>query len=216
MAEGDPVAAPELERAMSRENFRWWLCLTPASVFALLAWGLKDESPFAFDQPLQLAVHGIAGSGPDHVAWWLARIGYGYGVIPFGVLLIAVLAVRHRFRDAGFIFAALGGSLLSNVVLRLAFARPRPTLWVPAEIQHSFGFPSGHAMADATLAVVVTALAWNGRWRWPILLLSTAFALLVGVSRVYNGVHYPSDVLAGWCAGVAWGMAMHLLVFRSP
>lgn len=216
MAEGDPVAAPELARAMSRENIRWWLCLTPASVFGILAWGLKDGNPFAFDRPFQLAAHGIAGYGPDQVAWWLARIGYGYGVIPFGVLLVAVLAVRHRFRDAGFVFAALGGSLLSNVALRLVFARPRPTLWVPAEIQHNFGFPRGHAMADATLVVIVTALVWNGRWRWPIILLSTAFALLVGASRVYNGVHYPSDVLAGWCAGVPWAMAMHLLIFRSP
>ncbi len=188
----------------------------PAAVFGLLAWVLEHGSDFAFDGPLQLAIHGIAGSSLDRLAWWLARVGYGYGVIPFGVVLVAVFAVRRRFRDAGFVFAALGGSMLLNMALRIAFARPRPTLWAPAEIQHSFGFPSGHAMADATLAVVVTALAWNGRWRWPVILLSTAFGLLVGASRIYNGVHYPSDVLAGWCAGVSWGIAMHMLAFRSP
>ncbi len=150
------------------------------------------------------------------MAWWLARIGYGVGVIPLDVLLLIVLTARHRLRDARFALIALGGSLLLDEALKIVFARPRPTLWMTAEHQHTFGFPSGHAMACATLAVVVSALAWRERWRWPILLVSIAFALIVGASRIYIGVHYPSDVLAGWSAGVAWAMATHLLVFRMP
>lgn len=201
--------------AWRRLDPRWWLCLVPVAVFVALASMLLGGMPFAFDRPLLLALHGIAGAGLDRVAWWLARVGYGFGVIPFDVLLVVVLVARKCSRDAGFAVAALGGSLLLDRALKHAFARTRPTLWIPSEIQHSFGFPSAHAMACATLAVVVTALAWRGRWRWPVLVFSTAFASMVGASRVYIGVHYPSDVLAGWCVGVAWAMAMHLLVFRS-
>jgi len=215
MADGEAVDTPGVMHASQRRDHRWWLCFVPAVGFVVLASMLLAGIPFAFDRPLLLAVHGIAGAGLDRVAWWLARVGYGFGVIPFDVLLAVVLAVRHRLRDAGFAVAALGGSLLLDEALKTAFARTRPTLWIPAEVQHSFGFPSAHAMASATLAAVATALAWRGHWRWPILLLSTAFALMVGASRVYIGVHYPSDVLAGWCAGVAWAIAMHLLVFRS-
>ena len=215
MADGEPVSDPGLMHALRRRDHRWWLCLVPAMVFVVLASMLLAGIPFAFDHPVLLAAHRIAGAGLDRVAWWLARVGYGFGVIPLGILLAVALVARHRFRDARFAIAALGGSLLLDEAMKAAFARVRPTLWVPAEIQHSFGFPSAHAMACATLVVVVTALAWRGRWRWPILLFSTAFALLVGASRVYIGVHYPSDVLAGWCAGVTWAMAMHLLVFRS-
>jgi len=214
MADGDPVSDPRNIPALRRRDLRWWLCMVPALVFVSLASKLQAEIPFAFDRPVQLAVHGIAGVGLDRLAWWLARVGYGFAVIPFDVLLVIALAARRRFRDAGFAIAALGGSLLLAEALKAAFARTRPTLWVPAEVQHSFGFPSAHAMACATLATVVSALAWHGRWRWPVVVLSTAFALLVGTSRIYIGVHYPSDVLAGWCAGVTWAMAMHLLFFR--
>lgn len=216
MADGDRAGDPGPMRTLRSLDSRWWLCLVPALAFIVLASRLRAGVLFEFDRPILLAAHGIAGADLDRVAWWLARLGYAFGVIPFDVLLAVVLAVRHRFRDAGFVIAALGGSLLLDEVLKVVFARPRPTLWLPTETQHTFGFPSGHAMADATLVVVVTALAWRGRWRWPILLVLTVFALLVGASRVYNGVHYPSDVLAGWCAGVTWAMAMHLLVFPRP
>jgi len=213
MTDDARVADSAAQQTPRRLDGRWWICLAPATVFVILASMLQAAS-FAFDRPIMLAIHGIAGVGLDRAAWWLARIGYGFGVIPLDVLLAIVLALRHRLRDAGFAIAALGGSLLLDEALKIAFARPRPTFWVPAEIQHSFGFPSGHAMAVATLATVVTALAWRGRWQWPVLLFSAAFALIVGASRIYIGVHYPSDVLAGWSAGVAWAMAMHLLFFH--
>jgi len=213
MADGEPVGDSIVMQASRRRDHRWWLCTVPVIVFAVLVSMVLAGLPFAFDRPVLLAGHGMAGAGLDRLAWWLARVGYGFGVIPFDVLLVGVLFAFRRFREAAFALVALGGSLLLDEAMKSAFARNRPMLWVPAEVQHGFGFPSGHAMACATLAAVVTALAWRGRWRWPVLLLSTAFALLVGASRIYIGVHYPSDVLAGWCAGVAWAMAMHLLVF---
>jgi uncharacterized membrane protein YfcA len=71
-------------------------------------------------------------------------------------------------------------------------------------------------MGSATLATALVLLAWRTRYHWPALVLLPAFALTVGVARIYLGVHYPSDILAGFAVAVAWVMAMHQVVGRAP
>src|SRR5690606_17364220 len=86
--------------------------------------------------------------------------------------------------------------------------------WPPLAPETSFSFPSGHAMQSMALATALLVLAWNTRWRWPVLLAGAAFTGIVGLSRVYLGVHFPSDVLAGWCASLAWAVGLALLFRR--
>jgi membrane-associated phospholipid phosphatase len=60
--------------------------------------------------------------------------------------------------------------------------------------------------------LAMTLLCWPTRWRWPVITASALFVVLVGLSRIYLGVHYPSDILAGWTAAIAWTIGMYILV----
>ncbi|SMQ95553.1 phosphatidylglycerophosphatase B [Xanthomonas fragariae] len=95
------------------------------------------------------------------------------------------------------------------------FQRERPSLWESIAPESTFSFPSGHAMGSMTLAAVVVALAWNTRWRWPVTIVASLFALLVGVSRIYMGVHYPTDILGGWSAALVWVVGLYLVMFHG-
>lgn len=187
-----------------------WIGVVALLAFVACAIAMSTGATAGIDDLVLRWMHAQAAPPLDALAWWLARIGYGYGVLPFDALLVLALLMLHRRRDAMFAALALGPSLLLNTALKLTFARPRPVLdWPAAEVQHTFSFPSGHAMATATLAAVLVLLAWRGqgglaRWRWPVAALAAGFSSLVGVSRVYVGVHHPVDVIAGWAMGIAW------------
>ena len=188
--------------------------LLPLWLFAELADEVRELEAMAFDDSLLLWLRNRAAPGLDAFFVFISQVGYAWGVIPVDIgLCLALLALR-RWRQAVFAIAALGGSALLNLATKAFFQRDRPSLWESIAPEGTWSFPSGHAMGSMTLAAVVVLLCWPGRWRWPVLLAALAFTGLVGLSRLYLGVHYPSDVLAGWAAGLAWVSACHLVLFR--
>ncbi|MEO8160496.1 MAG: phosphatase PAP2 family protein [Arenimonas sp.] len=208
-------------RFLSRESLRilgvFLLVVLPLWGFAGLADELREGEGFFFDQPILLALHQIASPGIDALFVTISKLGYQLGVLPADVLIVAWLLYRRRYRDGLFFGLAVIGSLLVNLAVKGHFARLRPELWASIAPEMSYSFPSGHAMGSATLAAALVVLLWRPRWRWWALAGGMAFVLLVGISRVYLGVHYPSDILAGWTAAIAWVMAMHWLVAsRAP
>jgi undecaprenyl-diphosphatase len=138
-------------------------------------------------------------------------VGSGVWVAPFDVLVFAVLLGTRRWIDAFFWALATGGAALLNLLAKHGFARARPDLWPSIAPETSFSFPSGHAMQSMAVAAALVVLLWPTLARWPVLVLGAGFTLLVGVSRVYLGVHFPSDVLAGWAASLAWVAGLALL-----
>ena len=93
--------------------------------------------------------------------------------------------------------------------------RMRPDLWLSITPETTYSFPSGHAMASATLAMAIIMLCWPTRARWWVTIVAIVLAVLVGVSRIYLGVHYPSDILTGWIASIAWVVGIHELIVRK-
>src|SRR5690606_34253779 len=118
------------------------------------------------------------------------------------------LLVDRKPGAAVLILASVGGGTILSSLLKNAFARPRPELVAHLVDVQTSSFPSGHAMLSAVTFLTIGALLAKVQplVRTRIYLISVAILLtfLVGASRVYLGVHYPTDVLAGWSAGAAW------------
>ncbi|MEH6417800.1 phosphatase PAP2 family protein [Pseudomonas sp. CGJS7] len=189
--------------------------LLPLWAFAELADEIHEQEAIVFDVPVLEYAHSLAREGFDRLFVLFSQLGYMYGVVPFDIGLVMVLSLRRRFREASFAAIALGGSALLNIAAKQFFARERPSLWESIAPEHNYSFPSGHAMGSMTLAAVLILLSWRTRWRWPVLALMVPFVPLVGFSRLYLGVHYPSDILAGWSVATAWVVAVYLLVYRA-
>lgn len=187
--------------------------LLPLWGFGELAEDLRDGEVFFFDTPLLQFAHGLAAGNWNGFFVEVSRLGYLYGVVPLDVVIVLVLALQRKLREGLFAGFAIIGSALLNLGAKQLFARQRPSLWESIAPESSFSFPSGHAMGSMTLACVLVLLAWHTRWRWPLLVASSVFVALVGFSRIYLGVHYPSDILAGWSAALTWSIAIYLLVF---
>jgi membrane-associated phospholipid phosphatase len=115
----------------------------------------------------------------------------------------AALATSARRREAAFLLIAMAAELLINLALKSAFARARPPAAEALVHAGGYAFPSGHSMASATFALALAVIAWPTRWRAPAALLAATFALLMGASRIYLGVHWLTDVLAAWAMAVA-------------
>ena len=188
--------------------------MLPMWVFAELADEVHEMEQLVFDDPILLRAHALAGPGLDGFFIVVSKIGYeGVIALDIGIVLL-LLAVRH-WRGATFAALSFCGSALLNLGAKQFFQRNRPTLWESISPEDTFSFPSGHAMGSMTLAAAAVLLAWPTRWRWPALALAAAFVVLVGYSRVYLGVHFPSDILAGWMAATAWVVGVYLVLFHS-
>jgi undecaprenyl-diphosphatase len=120
------------------------------------------------------------------------------------------LFLVRKWATGLFVIAAIASGQVLSSLLKAGVDRPRPELVSHLMQETSLSFPSGHAMISALAYLTLGALASravHGRTaKAYVLSLAVFVALLVGVSRIYLGVHWPSDVLAGWCAGFAWAM----------
>jgi undecaprenyl-diphosphatase len=172
--------------------------------FGWLAYGVAAGTPFDVDRPLLLALHARAQPGLDQLMLLASRVGSGRFMLPLDGAVLVLLLVVRRVRAAVFWVVATGGASLLDTAVKHVFERARPDLWVSIAPESTYSFPSGHAMQTLAPVVAGIVLTWPTRWRAPVAVVGVAFVLVVGVSRAYLGVHYPTDVLAGWLAAAAW------------
>jgi undecaprenyl-diphosphatase len=143
----------------------------------------------------------------------------GVGVLTFLTLASAGFLVLERKRHlAAYLLVAVAGGTLASTLLKLAFDRARPDLVPHGSFVYTSSFPSGHSMLSAITFLTLGALLASGqtniRIRAYLIALAALLTLSVGVSRVYLGVHWPTDVLAGWTAGAAWTLLCWVLAER--
>lgn len=193
------------------------MILLPLYLFGHLAKDVIDHEGFAFDNPLLLFLHLHATPSWDKAMLFFSRIGSAIIIVPFnGAVLVLLLCKRLR-PQSWFWALTVCGAALMNVLAKHAFSRARPDLWLSISPETTFSFPSGHAMQSMAVACGVVALVWHTRWRNASIGIAILFVVAVGISRVYLGVHYPSDILAGWCASFAWVTGLRSAFFhRRP
>jgi len=177
--------------------------LLPFLGFIALAADVYEHDPFAFEQPLMLALHAFSSEPLNRLAAALSAFGNTPGMLPVTVMLSSCLYVLHP-RATYFLLLSLAGSVVFHAVLKQVFDRPRPNLWTPIAPEGDFSFPSGHAMFATSLVAALICLSWPTRWRALMLVLGLTYVLTMMWSRVYSGVHYPTDVLAGALVGLVW------------
>lgn len=136
----------------------------------------------------------------------------GIGILTFVTLASAgFLLLQGKANLARYVVAAVGSGMLLSMLLKLGFDRPRPDLVPHGQIVYTSSFPSGHSMMSAVTYLTLGALLASAQSSWLLkgylLGLAALLTVAVGISRVYLGVHWPTDVLGGWAAGAAWALA---------
>lgn len=191
-------------------------------LFAAIAIAVVNDVTADFDRTLMLSLRDGADTGnPLGPPWFeetaadLTALG-GYPIIVVAIAVVTgALLILKRYAAVAFLLGAIvSGSIVSSL-LKLLFARPRPDIVDHMDQVFTSSFPSAHAMVSTvvwlTLAAITIRFVENHKLRVYVLICAILIALIVGVSRVYLGVHWPSDVLAGWCVGTFWAAACWLL-----
>lgn len=185
-----------------------WFDATPALDRWLVA---VLRTPGTLDDPL----------GPEWLRDFVLDITHagGRSVLGlFSVLAAGFLAVMRLWRELGFATAALLGGIGLSDIFKALFGRVRPDFVPHLAEETSSSFPSGHAtyaaIAYITFALLLGRLVPNRVARAYLAGAAAGLVMLVGFSRVYLGVHYPSDVLAGWCLGTSWALGCWLTLGR--
>jgi undecaprenyl-diphosphatase len=184
-------------------------------IFVELADEVTEGETRAVDQMLLLALRSPTDASDPLGPYWVEEMGRdftalgGAGVLTFITLsVLGYLLLSRRFRVACFTAIAVTGGILLSTLLKIGFDRPRPDLVPHETIVHTASFPSGHSMMSAvtylTLAALLTRVHAQPELKAYLLVIAMLVTALIGVSRVYLGVHWPTDVLAGWAAGAAW------------
>lgn len=190
--------------------------------FVELAGEVLEGEVTAFDRSLLLLLRNPADLtdpiGPrwvENAARDLTALG---STINLSLLVLAVmgyLALTAKRAAAVMVLASVGGGMILSTLLKMGFDRPRPDLVPHGDIVYTASFPSGHAMLSAvaflTLGALMARVQPRRRVKAYILLMAVLLTVLVGCSRVYLGVHWPTDVLAGWCVGAAWSASCWLM-----
>lgn len=168
---------------------------------------LDDQTIVAFDQQLAQALHNSASEGWTS-AFALITLFGSQVVFILALVVAAYYAIKHHWLHLGVWIATLAGGQLLNLLLKAIFARPRPEFADPLVVEQFYSFPSGHAMlsmiAYGLLAYFIIEVLNRRRYKTLVIVVASLLIVMIGVSRLYLGVHFFSDVVAGFFAGGAW------------
>ncbi|HSK99876.1 MAG TPA: phosphatase PAP2 family protein [Rubrobacteraceae bacterium] len=175
--------------------------------FAELADGVVEGEFRRFDRAVLLWIDQNVPESWDGAMRWITALGYYWVVMPLLAAAVLAFYLKNWRLSAILLCVSTGGSALLTTVIKAVFQRVRPELVDSAYTASFYSFPSGHAtVAVGFYGVLTVILAYRARGlaRWAIAAGGAALVLLIGFSRLYLGVHYPTDVLAGFLTALVW------------
>lgn len=180
--------------------------------FVKLAQEVREQETVGIDTHILIFINNLSNKFLDALLPVATDIGGAVGVIVLTVIVLALLVYKNEYRRALLIIVSVAGATVLNVILKALFERQRPDLWTQLIHETGYSFPSGHAMASAALGIALVVALWHSRWRWWAAGFAGLYIGFVGLSRLYLGVHFPSDIIAGWLVSGAWVLAVALLM----
>ena len=182
-------------------------------LFAMLAFQVENGTTKLFDQSVLLWLNQHSTMVLDHFFIAFTQLGGVLVVSAVSIGLLVYSLLKKRYAKSILIVLTIGGSALINIILKTYFVRARPDLWEQIVTETSFSFPSGHSVASMALALTIIILLWRSKWRAASIIAGISYVILIGVSRMYLGVHYPTDVLGGWLLSTAWVLIVTASVY---
>lgn len=177
---------------------------------AIVIW--QNTGGFAWDEQILLKIHATESPQLTQVAKTLTRFGGFKGGLLLDAGVSLVLLLYRRWRSLIYFLLTVIGSGFINRTAKEFLHRVRPHLWESAAPQLDFAFPSGHATTSMTLVAALVILTWGSRWCWLVALSGGSFVITIAWTRLYLGVHFPTDILAGWLVSLAWAIGVSLVI----
>ena len=207
------------------EVFGMLMMLTGLAVFVALAAQLGTPSVQRFDESVVRSLRNVKDlAQPSGPSWFkeltrdFTALG-GYGILStITILVTTFLHLERRPARAHFVVVTIVAGYSLSMTLKALIARPRPDIVPWLSHVHSSSFPSGHSMMSAvvylSLGLMLSDLTSRRLVKTFVIAAPLTISSLVGLSRVYMGVHYPTDVVAGWWLGISWSLACWLAIRR--
>jgi undecaprenyl-diphosphatase len=183
------------------------LSLGVIALFAKIVEDVVEGESRRFDETVLLWINANLPDWLYEPMLFVTALGYYWVVLPLLAVAVYVFHRKRRKISAALLMVATVGSVLLSTALKDVLQRTRPELFDAGYTASGYSFPSGHATIAVGFYGTLTLLAaWRlrGFWRWTIAAAGTILVLLIGFSRLYLGVHYPTDVLAGFLAALLW------------
>ncbi|MEG4986249.1 phosphatase PAP2 family protein [Microcoleus sp. BR0-C5] len=174
--------------------------------FATIAEDVLEKESYTFDTSILLALRELHTPLRDQIMLGFTFLGEPKLLLVICLSLGIVLLARNHRSEAATIALAGGGAIGLNLLLKKLFARDRPQLWERVVNVTFYSFPSGHAMISMVIYGLLGYFlgARFPKQRWSIYSLTVVLISAIGLSRLYLGVHWPTDVIAGYTAGLVW------------
>lgn len=199
-----------MQKSTLHNIFIWLAAAVLLGLFAVTARAVQINSIGAFDMPIINTVQGAETDPLTAVMSAFTIIGSTKTALVLVILFLAILAAKKLYSQAAFAAVVIGGTAVLNQGLKFIFQRPRPEIHRIIDAG-GYSFPSGHTMMAFSIYAVIAYIIWhhvkNAAVRTLVALFAVLMIFMIAVSRIYLGVHFPSDIAGGVFLSAAWFIA---------